>query len=1041
MNDADVRARLAVEVDRNAAVAAGAGSGKTTVLIARLVGLLGAGVNPTRIAAITFTEAAAGEISVRLRDRVEAGRADNARLDAAAAQLGELQVSTLHAFCQRLLEAEALAARIAPGAAIGTGGSATERAYRAWRSGLRERQPLTARLVARTSQERDVRAFFHRLRQLRALHIVRAQPLDVDALRKRLDFVVDALLHAAARCTDPRDKLHSNGAEGRAAWDGLRRQANGEQVLRDGLRNTIKIGMAGGAARNWPDGIEHYKDRVADLKAWQAEVGQALHGTLVEDLVTHGLPSVLEARAQAGERDFEDLLIDARDLLARDEAARRRLGDRFDALLVDEVQDTDPLQAEVALLLTRDPAATGPWTAHPPRPGRLFAVGDAKQAIYGFRDADVGTWRRLSDVIAKDGVEASLTTCFRSVPPLVDFVNAAFSALPDYEALHAHRTDGSELDPVVAVYADKGQEHQAVVDVVADLTTRQGVRRSDILVLLPSWTAAPALRAAFAQAAIPIVTEGANAFFARDEISLAIAGLAAVDEPADGEAVVFTLRGLFGFTVEALARHVAAGGSWRFTAPEQPEGPVRDALAVLAKLHRQRARRRMTATLDALLEASHAAEAWALRPDGRSRLANVDHLRDLLRAAEADAEPGAGRTHAEVVAALRARAWGARQDDAEQELALRDPGYDAVRITTVYRAKGREARVAIVHAAHRKVMWTHSVTAPALGRAWVRVNGDLAPPGWKEAEDDRKHAVKAEWRRLIYVAATRARDQLIVVAGDWANDLLTDIRPHLPPGEHGSVQGGVRILHAAQLDAAPAVDRTPPAAGVAPTEDFGAHLAVVRRAARDGSTRRVSVTEAVHEDVGGTGEGIGRVGGIAVHEVMCRLDLGREVADDAVRRRVAEAATRHRLAEDDAKRVLEVVRGMLAHPVLLAARAAPFLLVETPFCYRDARGRLVNGVIDLCFPDADGTRWTVVDWKSDLPAEGTPQRAGYERQVVAYGRALLATAGATAFEPVLVGPHLGLRAPVPPTDVDVDDEGEERPYIEPDAAPAETDDA
>ncbi len=162
-----------------------------------------------------------------------------------------------------------------------------------------------------------------------------------------------------------------------------------------------------------------------------------------------------ERKQEAGALDFLDLLIKARDLVRDDAEVREQFRSRFRVLLVDEFQDTDPLQAELLRLLA------GEGDESTLRPGALFIVGDPKQSIYRFRRADVGAYRQISDEFdAAGAVQVTLQTSFRSVPAIQRFVNAAFrpdmtgdrhSLQADYVPLAASRDEHPSQPAVVAL--------------------------------------------------------------------------------------------------------------------------------------------------------------------------------------------------------------------------------------------------------------------------------------------------------------------------------------------------------------------------------------------------------------------------------------------------------------------------------------------------------------------------------------------------------------------------------------------------------------
>src|SRR5690606_13730382 len=158
--------------------------------------------------------------------------------------------------------------------------------------------------------------------------------------------------------------------------------------------------------------------------------------------------------------------------------------------------------------------------------------------------------------------------------------------------------------------------------------------------LVPSWTRADQLAATLLAAGVPAVVEGGRTFFDRDEVRLVIAVLSAFEEPGHAEAIVLALRGLFGLSLDELARFRAADGRWSLAQTRQPPGPVADALAVLRRIAARRGQVSWVTLLDDVLEATGAPAVWSLLARGPSMLANVDKLRALIREIEAHTTSG-----------------------------------------------------------------------------------------------------------------------------------------------------------------------------------------------------------------------------------------------------------------------------------------------------------------------------------------------------------------------------------------------------------------
>ena len=1024
--DHGVREAATTDLERAYVVTAGAGTGKTRTLVDRVVHLLASGVRSDRIAVVTFTEAATQELRARVR------RALDGRLESASdadekqnwqlvlANLERLNVVTLHAFALDLLRSEALDADFSPNIEIANeafSDSLLDDALLALRRSWDVQRAVDVAAKVSPTQLRTAGRAVLEQRDLQPL--TSSDPIDWEAVGADGHRLAKAISETAGMCKRPEScKLYARIA---GLLDVLGRRPADAQACGRFIANieVPKPVNSGGTMGDWPDGSrEMLRAAWTELHAWhetlQRKQWAPVHRAVVEGLFKDVVEHVAEARAQAGQADYDDLLFLAAKLLATRPAARSRLSARFEHLLVDEVQDTDPLQAEIVARLIEPDSAPARWTELPtPRRG-LFAVGDPKQSIYRFRRADVYVWRDLSEWIRKSGGQASLIQGFRSVPDIVAFVNHVFRDMPDYRELVAYRR-AAALEPVVVLDAD--DEVQALTvhlrslfrpetKVIDDETDElRSIERDDVMILLPSWTHAHAVQDALTQAGIPAVIEGGRRFFARDEVRLAIAALRAVDEPGDSEATVFALRGLFGHSHEDLARHVTAGGLWNCTAPPPPNSPCQGSLRLLGKLHSRRDGHSWTSILRMLFEETQADAVWALRTNGEAALANLEKLRAIILQVE-----GTSATPSETVERLVELAKTA---DSEEDLAVRDPDSAAVRITTYFKAKGREAPVVCLVHAHRKIDGVNAVVDRDERVLALKV-GDLLPPNWEAHEEREKREVREERVRWMYVAMTRARDQLVLVRG-MQTAKSADLYPPslaLAVGEKRDNRDEVVAVNGARIrvrsvrtndnneDASPpetfaGVDDLVDEALAAPSVDFAsdgwttARFAAIRRRRR-ASTHCVTVSEIVQpRRIQRTGIGIRA--GQAVHRVMEALDLREppEVLDEQLTDWLEVIAPQLSLRENEQEAALSVLRRLIRHEVVNRARAAPERWMETPFAFAD-RGRVVTGVIDLCFPiDADRTKWVVVDYKSDAPSQDSPVLDAYKQQLSLYAKAIL----------------------------------------------------
>src|SRR5438876_3140410 len=451
-SDAEARAAIRDSLDETLVVEAAAGTGKTTELVNRILRVIETGrAEMDQIVAVTFTEKAAGELKLRVREALETRRTDatdevvRKRLDAALESLEEAHVNTIHGFCAELIRERPVEARVDPLFAVLTDPQAEHlyrRAFQAWlQEALASPSEGLRRALRRTSSPAfggtgDGDGPVDRLRRAgRSLvewrdfsHPWHRPPFDRTAAINR---VLDHLHRLAALTEEPaseRDNLYVDTDAVRRLSRQIRLEESFGQVDHDGWESRlVDLVRDRGLSRTrkgsgYKFGKNSLRSEVlaardtlfAELQQFKKDADADLAACLQQELA--GATSrYQELKASTGALDFGDLLAKARDLIQTNDAVRIHLQQKFTRIFVDEFQDTDPIQAEIVLLL-----AGG-------TPGKLFIVGDPKQAIYRFRGTDVATyWRVQDEVEAQGGQTLQLTTSYRSVPSIQRFVNAAF---------------------------------------------------------------------------------------------------------------------------------------------------------------------------------------------------------------------------------------------------------------------------------------------------------------------------------------------------------------------------------------------------------------------------------------------------------------------------------------------------------------------------------------------------------------------------------------------------------------------------------------
>jgi ATP-dependent helicase/nuclease subunit A len=364
-----------------------------------------------------------------------------------------------------------------------------------------------------------------------------------------------------------------------------------------------------------------------------------------------------EAKAVRGVVDFHDLLIRARRMLRDHPAVREFFKARYNYILVDEFQDTDPLQAEVAFFLAERAGQTAAsWDEVRLDQGKLFLVGDPKQSIYRFRRADLDLYGRVKERVNEGGECLPIRVNFRSRPELIAEVNALFSPWmtgpqggryePEYVAMEAERNgDASRpaalfLPPPESCDLTGGAEALAEAEAacIAEFVREQAgrfeieekgggvrpMRYRDVGVLYAATTHLTKLENAFKSRGLPFQVSGGRALPSRSEIIALRAVLKAVDNPYDENSVVGALRSpFFGCSDEELLEHRFAGGRFDYVSEVPAGSKLEESFRVLRLLHEQRRKRAPSETLMDIFELTAGLSVFALKPQGEARVSNL----------------------------------------------------------------------------------------------------------------------------------------------------------------------------------------------------------------------------------------------------------------------------------------------------------------------------------------------------------------------------------------------------------------------------------
>ncbi len=1030
--DAIARERIRTDVRATLFVEAAAGSGKTTALTERMLSLLSDGITDVHgIAAVTFTRKATLELRLRMQNRLEraARSADNeatrARLRLAVDNIDALFIETIHAFCSAMLREYPVQTGVAPDFLLLEDADADALRAEAWTRFTAtldiEHPELLATLEELELPVEDLRANCMTLFDYPEVDFppgsATAPDLTaaIDAIRTLVDSSA-AYLHPDPKQRDDAQKNLARAASLLEAEPSPARDRRIVALFRTKTSRNVTL-------KRWTDAnvALEFRDHLL------SEVNETHVQPAIEALRQYDyarlLPLIIEARKRYAEEkqrrnalDNADLLLRARNLLRDHRDVRDALASRWRHVLVDEFQDTDPLQAEILLYLCGDVDDGASWREARLRPGALFVVGDPKQAIYRFRRADISVYNELRAIMLRSGGEVlRLTRNFRSLPSICDAVNRVFAPLfpapgsdmqPAYEALLPEREEAGALAGVYVLPAEASAPdanaalaawlREAVnagmriaETAAAGAPIERPLRYGDVLILGRTIKQLQDVARALDAADIPYSTAGGLPMLDSEEVDLLLLLLRVLGDPEDEVAMVAFLRSAWcGVDDAALLRWRQSGGRFKLTAAFKPgmDPRLRQALDFI-KSSMRLVRSMPPGTVASTMVDSWAMPPWLLARDrGDARAGGFATLLGFLRRASAR-----GMALYDIMRTLERM-----RQTSKLSVQLREET-QAVRLMTMHGAKGLEAPLVVLcdmapPKAREPAIIVRRGDVGTGYCAIVKSTGNpyagsiIAIPGeWQALVDSESRYLKAERERLRYVAATRAGNSLLLLGHDKGASNFTHDEVAL-----FAARPLPRAVEAATTNTT-ADGAITPASGAALPDTPDDMLRMLERHREDAlrpswQRLRASVMAKGPDAPRSATRGRGARWGTAVHRMMQLLatDPALEPASIAVALLAGEG-----IGEEEAPALLELVRVARAHPLWQRIMAAEQRHCEIPFAQPwpdEALPGVLRGDIDLVFRDERG--WTIVDYKTDAAGEALDAYAAhYAPQVRLYARA------------------------------------------------------
>ncbi|HXV27329.1 MAG TPA: UvrD-helicase domain-containing protein [bacterium] len=962
--------RIAVEsFGKNILVSAGAGTGKTRVLVERFLHFVTDGQVPvTEILALTFTDKAANEMKSRIHSRLRDMGLDLVRRD-----LESAYISTIHAFAARLLKEHPVEAGVDPG--------------------------------------------FRVIKQEEA-DLVKEQAID-EALEK---------LCEPASGTFRLLRVY------------------GENAVREGLSKVLET------ARQEGETLEAFFETEKLSCPWREKFQELA-------LVFEGLYEL--RKKEAGVLDFEDLQLKALGLFKKTGMVHQKLLERyrkkFRLILVDEFQDTSPLQLKLIEMLSSG--------------DNLFLVGDYKQSIYAFRGAEAGVFlakeREYAD--SKTGLCLPLLENFRTEKPALDFINRFFRNL--------WKEDGLPFEDLIPTVEESGKasvellvtsqneeesldharlrEASGLAHRIRELHEEEGIPYGDMAILFQAMRPAPVYEQALKKEGVPYFVVAGRGFYHQPEIRDMMSFLAHLENPLSDIPLAAVLRSPFfqisDGTLFWLARYAKKDNAWKplyeglqsFETIEEISEPEKERLrffvSVTAELRRLKDKLRITELLEAVFSKT-SYELRVLRdPQGIRRYANLKKLISLAREYESREMLSIG-SFLRLIRRLETQEIKESEAQVEAEKSGR-----VVRLLTIHRAKGLEFRVVFVADLGRQGQGSEAgmvIAQAGKGYALKMFNEETLkwekPLSWKEMEEGIKRKENEEWKRLFYVALTRAKSKLIL-SGVWKEKKTARKSYHdMSSWMEWVMKTPPEILEGMKVTKIKQVPGGRPNLALAEKNIFKERFpsfevqaeAVIKKSSKtekqiilkaEGILKGLEGKEKItpktidlpvsayaayqkspetykriyeigypnwltgdHErEFEGEEEEISRADfGTAMHRLLERLDFKDPQGNvDTLLKECFRG-----MDEGKREEARKIAEDFFKTPLFDRLSRAKMLRRELPFILNERHG-VIHGVIDLLFKETDGS-WHVVDYKTAVGTSEKVKEAGYDLQIAVYAAAV-----------------------------------------------------
>ncbi|MDP8298511.1 MAG: UvrD-helicase domain-containing protein [Candidatus Tantalella remota] len=1032
------RERIAKKLNKSFFVEAGAGSGKTRSLIDRMAGLISEGeAKVDNIAAVTFTRKAAAELRERFQIRLEnifsgtdVSSMGKDRVNEALAHLDRAFIGTIHAFCAKLLRERSVEASIDPGFQEIQEQDNIVYALRVWNEYL-ENESIKGNKMISWMRENGVDT-----QELHSVFLKRSEYTDVipvvdDVSKPDLKKDKETIKRFLTSL-----RKHMPTDEPAVGWDET------QSVVVRSLR-LIDIGYLkedrkfihllrfllkkhGFTQRKWKDyTTRDPKDIKADFIEFQETAvagalrkwGEYLHKPLME-FVEGGVGEYKKWREERSLLNFQDLLTLTAGLLRKSREARKYFKANITHLLVDEFQDTDPIQAEIILLLTGKSDTEDDWRKVSPRPGSLFVVGDPKQSIYRFRRADIDIYNLVKNIFKKNGDGIlELTANFRSLQQIGDITDSSFKSIfPEEDSKHQakfaplntardvdkkfdsgiyknpiHKITRNKIDLIAVQDAhDIAQWINAALQGDIKLQRTEDELRAgltprpvpeDFMIITKTKKRLPCYAAALEKLGIPYEVTGGESFNVSEELKEIHKLLKCVSEPCDPVILIAVLRGpLFGVSDDELYKFMLSGGEFSYI-KDLPDGckAICNAYKLLREMRVISLSGSAFIAVEKIVELVGIVPLAASKEMGSTKAGNILKALELLR----EPQPGQAGSFADLADTLGTFL----ETKGKEEMSLFPGATNAVRIMNLHKAKGLEAPVVfladptgepnehdpVIHISRtgRDSKGYFAIACPKSPFSSV-LRSFAIPLEWKKQVEEEKKYERAERKRLEYVAVTRARNILC-------------ISEYFPDKTRASqawdcVNGFAESVTNITSDPVPSKKKNTFAIKKNDWEKENLKIKEMVDRINESSYVLTSVTRQAKGNATfeGGGGGSGRGWGNVVHKALEACGRGKR---DKLELLAVNWMEEEDIREKDIFRLLRLVDSIMESDLWKRLLDSKEKYFEMPFSLAEG-DTVLAGAIDLVFKEDGG--WVIVDYKTDNYEKDPGRKKAYEKQLAIY---------------------------------------------------------